>query len=112
MPKVQPLNKLMYRTTCIECGDDRWLTDRAVEVPHICPECWFWYQFAASVGHLIIPIVCDGVLYGLDMRDRAEGVGPMCTVRYFDGHEIHTMRVRVIDEVPVGTPDTAIVQRA
>ena len=108
-----PIGRPHHMLHCSECSRDSLMPNDALAVPFVCPACWFWYQFATPIAEQAPRIVAGGVLYGIDMRDSAEGVGKRHVVRYFDAAQsiISTKRVRVIGQTPDGTPDTAIVQR-
>lgn len=97
-----------------ECvgGDYTTLPHDAAFVPVMCAGCYLAY-LTTCPDQLADPIICAKVLYALDLRDDAEGVGPAVVVRYFDGRDpLRTTRLRVVMHLSPYTPDTALVALA
>lgn len=108
------VERLTFRIACSECGDDHQMPAAMLGVPFVCAACWFWYEFESPAAKHAPRIVTDGMLYGIDTRSTAEGIGKYFTVRYYDTAHAPTTtrRLRAIGPVPDGTPNTAIVTRA
>jgi hypothetical protein len=100
-----------YPCSTLECDNGPVLTDSVAFVPVWCAECYLAYLIECEndVSRLADPIIFNKVLYALDLRDVAEGIGPEVVVRYFDGRAIRTSRLRVVMHMPSYTPDTALI---